>query len=174
MPIWIYPNLNDTLPAAPDGYRNTKWQHGDPYTDSHGRRVRDVSCYEPDCMAIYAQTPAFALSQPDGSHLAMVQVSEQFPGPLVNYNARPSIPIPGGAFGSPADDAWLYVTITDPTGEGDTGSLTNLTVNVETTTAKVGVRGYTYIGAIKALPAGGGDQVSGGGNPPAPTFQVIS
>jgi hypothetical protein len=44
---WILPNLNDTTPAAPDGYSNGKWQVGDPYTDDQGLRRRDTSVYFP-------------------------------------------------------------------------------------------------------------------------------
>jgi hypothetical protein len=123
----------------------------------------------------YVQAPPFALSQPTASTLAMVQVSEQFANNAANYNARASIAIPGGA---PSVPTWLYVTITDPAELGDTGTQTNLTVNVQTaaqegTTPKAGVAGFTYIGAILALPAGGGSEFGPGGWPPPQGGQIV-
>jgi hypothetical protein len=65
MPIWVYPNLNDTLPAAPDGHRNTKWQGGAPYTDSDGIRRRDTSCYEPSTGGVSVKTGDYTLVAAD-------------------------------------------------------------------------------------------------------------
>jgi hypothetical protein len=65
MPTWVYPNLNDVLPAAPAGQRNAKWQHGDPYTDSQGRRVRDVSCNEPATGGVSVKTGDYTLQASD-------------------------------------------------------------------------------------------------------------
>jgi hypothetical protein len=40
-------NLNDLIPAAPDGKQNVKWQAGDPVPDENDPEmsVRDVSAY---------------------------------------------------------------------------------------------------------------------------------
>ena len=101
----------------------------------------------------YQQNPPFALTNPTSTTLAMAQLTEQFPDNLANYNARPSIAIPGGA---PSVPTLLYVTISDPAQLGDTGTMTNLTVNVQTaaqeaSTPKVGVPGFTYVGAIQVF-----------------------
>jgi hypothetical protein len=65
MPIWVLPNLSDTTPAAPDGRRNTKWQHGAPYTDTDGIRRRDTSCYEPSTGGVSVKTGDYTLTAAD-------------------------------------------------------------------------------------------------------------
>jgi hypothetical protein len=63
--FWILPNLNDTTPPAPDGRRNTKWQHGDPYTDTDGIRRRDTSSYEPATGGVSVKTGDYTLVAAD-------------------------------------------------------------------------------------------------------------
>jgi hypothetical protein len=113
----------------------------------------------------YTQTPPFVLSNPDSTHIAIADTTEAFPTGIADYSFTSPIAIPGGA---PGIATWFYVTITDPAQLGGI----NLPVNIETINAKVGVNGYTYVGAIQCLPAGGGIRVTPGGWPPPPGFQV--
>jgi hypothetical protein len=110
----------------------------------------------------YANTPAIALSQPDATHIALAAVSVAFSSGTVTYNAR-SIVIsdPGGS------PTWYYVTIQDPDYLGDQSP--QLAVFAELTTAKVGVAGYTYLGAIQCTHAAGGSATPLPGGWPAPT-----
>jgi hypothetical protein len=55
---------------------------------------------------------------------------------------------------------------------GDSGSATNLTSYCETSDSKVGVAGYTFIGAILAVPAGGATTIIPGGWPEQQLFLV--
>ncbi len=105
----------------------------------------------------YALTPSVVLSQPSATQITMVQASVTFSSNTVNYNARTlTIPDPGGT------PTWYYVTIGDSAYLGDTGTTANLTAYAETTTAKVGVPGYTYMGSLQAIHAGSGTALPGG------------
>jgi Putative phage tail protein len=110
----------------------------------------------------YSQDPVLALSQPGGTFtVEMAQVSEQFNSNPANYNARSfTVPDPGST------PTWYYVTIFDPGMVGDTGGGTNLTAFCETSAQRVGVPGYTFIGAIQVTHlGGGGDATVPGGWP---------
>jgi putative tail protein len=102
-----------------------------------------VSQQSPD----YTIVPQIPLSQLSAGHIAMAQVTAQFSNNTANYNPRSwsILPIEGAG---PDFTFWYYVTIFDPGYLGDTGAQTNLPSYVETSTAKVGVPGYTYMGAI--------------------------
>lgn len=116
----------------------------------------------------YINTPAIALSQPDATHIALAAVSVAFASGTVNYNARSiSISDPGGT------PTWYYITIGDTDFLGDQSP--QLAVFAETTTAKVGVAGFTYMGAIQATHAAGASAIILPGGWPAPqSAQVVS
>jgi hypothetical protein len=115
----------------------------------------------------YINTPAISLSQPDATHIALAAVSVAFPSGTVNYEARSiSISDPGGI------PTWYYVTIQDPDFLGDQSPL--LAVFAETTTAKVGVAGFTYMGAIQVTHAGGDVEILPGGWPAPQSAQVVA
>jgi len=107
----------------------------------------------------YVLTPASSLSNPTSTSIAMAQVSAKFPTNVVNYNAR------SFTISAPGSPKIYYVCIGDPGFVGDEGALTNLTAYCETTSEKVGAAGFTFIGEIQALPAGGGTVVTPGGMP---------
>ena len=122
--------------------------------------------YTPTGCASQIQSPNYTVtggalrqSCSDPTIVTMDQATVTFPTNSVNYNARtftiPTILI----------TTTFYVTIYDPQYLGDTGTQTNLSAFIETSTAKVGVAGYVYIGAITALPAGCGGQTGSGGLP---------
>jgi hypothetical protein len=117
----------------------------------------------------YVNTPAVSLSQTTPTNVAMAQTSVQFPSNKANYNARNfTIPDPGGT------PTVYYVTIYDPAELGDEGTGTALTPFCETSNAKVGQPGYTYMGFIQATdPTTDPRNVAGpGGWPPPQTFLV--
>jgi len=116
----------------------------------------------------YSQSPAIALSQPGGTTIDMAQVATTFQTNTVNYNAR-SFTIP-----NPSVPTTYYVTIADPAYAGDVGSGTTLTAYCETTTEKVGVPGYTYIGLIICVPGGGSGATPGPGGWPAPQSAIVT
>lgn len=117
----------------------------------------------------YTLSPQLPLSQPSNTDIHMVQCVATFPTNQANYNARDfTIPDPGIG-GSQI----YYVTIYDPAHIGDTGTSTNLSAFCETTDAKVGIPGYTYMGFIKAvhISSGGGPfPIGPGGFPPPIEF----
>ena len=115
----------------------------------------------------YSNNPAIDLSQPTSTSISMGAVAVTFGTATVNYAAR-TFTIP-----TPSSPTWYYVTIADPSQAGESGSPT-LTATCQTSNALVGVQGNTYIGAIQAIPAGGGTQVLAGGWPAPQTFQVGS
>jgi hypothetical protein len=114
----------------------------------------------------YANTPAISLSQPDATHIALAAVTVAFTSGTVSYHARSiSIPDPGGT------PTWYYVTIQDPDYLGDQSPV--LAVFAELTTAKVGIPGYTYMGAIQVTHAAGASANPLPGGWPAPqAFEV--
>jgi hypothetical protein len=116
----------------------------------------------------YVNTPALALSQTSATNLSMAQVSTKFGSNTVNYNARSTI-----AISTVSTPTWYYVFMEDPSYTGDTGSSTNLSVLATISQANLGVAGYTYMGAIQALPSGfSGAVVLPGGYPP-PAANII-
>jgi hypothetical protein len=116
----------------------------------------------------YVNTPAIALSQPDATHIALAAVSVAFANKTVTYNARSiSISDPGGT------PTWYYVTIADPDFLGDPGVSTALAVYAETGTAKVGVEGYIYMGAIQCTHAAGATATALPGGWPAPQSFLV-
>ena len=116
----------------------------------------------------YTQSPAIALTQPTGTHIAMAQVTETFGTNQVTYNARTL------TISNPSVPTTYYVTIADPGYVGDTGSGTNLTAYCEATTAKVGVPGYTFIGFIVAVNGGGSGATAGPGGWPEPQSAIVT
>jgi hypothetical protein len=75
-----YINLSDTNPAAPTGFRNTKWQASAPYTEAveiNGQTVnvavRDVSSYEPNWGGVNSQSGAtYTIQQSDQGQLVVL------------------------------------------------------------------------------------------------------
>ena len=116
----------------------------------------------------YTLTPASPLTQTNATTLALAQNSAKFQSNMVNYNARTfTIADPGVG-----NTQIYYVTIADPNYVGDTGALTDRTAYCETTNAKVGVPGYSFMGSIYAAHTGfAGVLVTPGGWPPA---QVVT
>lgn len=101
--------------------------------------------------------------------VAMAQVTTQFSSNQVNYNARSfGIADPGGT------PTVYYVTIYDPGHSGDTGSCPSLKAFCETSTAKVGQPGYTYMGFIQATHTTSDPlNVAGPGGWPAPQMFTV-
>lgn len=114
----------------------------------------------------YTQNPATALTQPSSTSIDMSGVTVSFLSNTVNYNARTF------TITAPSVPTWYYVTIADPGYLGDVGSSTSLTAYCETSDSKVGQAGYTFIGAILALPAGSATTILPGGWPEQQLFLI--
>lgn len=111
----------------------------------------------------YTNSPQIDLSQPTATTIQMGNVAVTFSN-TVNYSARTF------TITTPSEATWYYVTIADPTQQGETGP--TLTATCQTSTALVGITGNIYIGAINALPTGNATQILAGGWPAPQTFQV--
>ena len=96
----------------------------------------------------------------------MAAVAEAFPTNTASYQGR------SFAIGAPAIPTTYYITVADAGYVGDAGSVSPLPSYCETSQAKVGVTGYIFIGAIQALPGGGGSNVIPGGFPIPSGFLV--
>jgi len=134
---------------------------------------------DPASLTVYSYTPAGvaqgsnpnnfnytitggALTQPAPTTIHMAQATANFPSNTANYNARDF------TIAAPTNPTTYYVTIYDPSSLGDTGTMTNLTAQCQTSNALVGAAGYVYIGSIVAISGGGGTTTGGGGQPAAP------
>jgi hypothetical protein len=106
----------------------------------------------------YVQTPGSALTNPSSTQISMAAVSVAFPANTAAYQAR------NFAIGAPGSPTMYYVFVADPGATGDAAGSPK-TSYCEASTAKIGVAGYVFIGAIQALPAGGGVNVIPGGFP---------
>jgi hypothetical protein len=107
----------------------------------------------------------YVLSQPSATEIDLAACTCSFGGlPPVNYSAR-TFTIP-----APTAETAYYVTIADPTQQGE--SAPTLAATCQTSDALVGVQGHTYMGAILAEPNGGSIYVGPGGWPVPPSFQV--
>lgn len=93
---------------------------------------------------VYANNPIFALSQPTTTTISLAATTVSFDVNTVNYAAR-TFTIP-----SPSSPTWYYVTISDPSQNGESGA--TLTATCQTSDALVGVFGNTFMGAIQVLP----------------------
>lgn len=118
--------------------------------------------------ATYINAPSLALSQTSTTNLVMTLVFTKFSSNAVKYNARSIIAVP-----TVTVPTWFYVFIGDPSYTGDTGATTNLTVYADTTQAKLGVPGYTYVGAIQALPSSFASAIVLPGGYPPPAANII-
>lgn len=116
----------------------------------------------------YTQSPSIALTQPTGTTVAMAQVTTSFGTNSVKYNARTL------SITNPSVPTTYYVTIADTGYVGDTGSGTNLTATIQTSTALVGVPGNTFIGFIIAVPGGGATAVAAPGGWPEPQSAIVT
>jgi hypothetical protein len=107
----------------------------------------------------------YVLSQAGPTEIDLANCTASFGGATpVNYSARAlTIPTPG-------TPTWYYVTIADPTQQGESSA--TLTATCQTSNALVGVQGNTYMGAILAVPDGSAVQVLPGGWPAPFSFQV--
>ena len=113
--------------------------------------------------ANYSTSPSIPLSQTTATNIAMAQTTAAFSTNKVNYNARNfTISDPGGT------PQIYYVTIYDPGQTGDVGAATTLTAYCDTTNAKVGLTGYSYIGSITATHTATGTSPTAGGLPIIP------
>lgn len=107
----------------------------------------------------YTQTPASALTNPTPTTIHMAAVTEAFPTNTAGYQARTF------TISAPGAPTTYYVTVLDPGYVGDAGSASPLTAYCQTSQSKIGLAGYVFVGAIQALPAGGGSNVIPGGFP---------
>lgn len=108
----------------------------------------------------------YVLSQPSATEIDLANCSCSFGGATpVNYSAR------AFTIATPAVPTWYYVTVADPTQQGESSA--TLTATCQTSNALVGVLGNTYMGAIQALPDGGATVVLPGGWPAPSSFQVV-
>jgi hypothetical protein len=114
----------------------------------------------------YSQVPADALTNPTSTTIVMAAVVETFLSNIAKYNARTF------TISVPSVNTWYYVTIADPGYLGDVGTSMTRTAYCETTTGKIGLAGYVFIGAILAAPGGGGTIVIPGGYPTQQLFLV--
>lgn len=115
----------------------------------------------------YANNPAIALTQPTSTTIHVASVAVSFgTAAAVTYAARTL------TITAPSVATVLYVTIADPTQQGESGSPT-LTATVSTTQSLVGVIGNTYMGSVIALPAGSAIRMGPGGWPVPASFQVV-
>ena len=113
----------------------------------------------------YSQTPANALANPTSTSITSQPVTVNFGSNRVTYSPRTfSIP-------APSVPTTYYITVQDPSQLGDTASQT-LPAFADTTQAHVGAPGWTYLGAITALPAGGGTAGQPGGWPAQNLFLI--
>lgn len=115
----------------------------------------------------YSLSPASPLTQPTSTTIHMAQVTATFPSNAVNYNARTF------TIAAPTSPTTYDVTIYDPGQVGDEGSGTNLTAQCQTSNSLVGAAGYTYIGSIVAVAAGGGSSTGGGYTGGQPTSALM-
>lgn len=144
-------------PAPPTGVVNP----GDP--GYGGQRL-------PSSTGNYTQSPVTPLSQTNATTIALATTTTTFGDSVAVYNARTfTIADPGST------PTWYYVTIADSTLTGDVGGGTTLTAYCEASTAKIGVTGYTYLGAVLATHAAGAHSpVTPGGWPIPSTVEAVS
>lgn len=115
---------------------------------------------------VYQNNPPYSLSQASATEIDLAAVQVTFDnGSVTNYNAR-ALTIP-----TVSAPTWFYVYITDPDMLGDLPG-TSLVGTADQTTGNVGLTGFIYMGAILALPFGGGNRVLPGGWPAPSSFQV--
>lgn len=114
----------------------------------------------------YTNDPPYSLSQPSSTEIDLLAVTVTFGnGNVVNYHAR-QITIAAVTVAT-----WLYAYVIDPDLAGDIPG-TSLVAAGDPTTINVGLGGFVYMGAILALPNGGGTHILPGGWPAPPSFQV--
>ncbi len=115
-------------------------------------------------LMLYQNSPQFPLVQSEPNTIAIAGlVTVNFNSVVVTYNGRAmTIPVP-------TVPTWYYVCIADPNLTGDVSPYTStLTVSCSTSDANVGQLGWTFIGAIQAVPAAtwalalGNNMISGG------------
>jgi hypothetical protein len=116
--------------------------------------------------ATYSNTPAVTLAQTNSTTITLAAVSVAFPTITLLYNTRAITIL------APVAPQWYYVTIADPNFYGDAGSNVPLEVFADTTPARVGVSGYTYMGAILVHPTSAGAVPLPGGWPAPQSFLV--
>lgn len=115
--------------------------------------------------ATYSISPQFPLTQPTSTAIDVAETTATFGAGSAVYSARTL------TITAPSVPTWYYVTIADPTQQGESGSPT-LTATASTSDSLVGVQGNTYLGAILCLPAGSATQILAGGWPAPQTVQV--
>lgn len=114
----------------------------------------------------YTNDPPYSLSQPSSTEIDLLAVTVTFGnGNVVSYHAR-QITIAAVTVAT-----WLYAYVIDPDLTGDIPG-TSLVAAGDPTTTNVGLGGFVYMGAILALPNGGGTHILPGGWPAPPSFQV--
>jgi hypothetical protein len=113
---------------------------------------------------LYSEVPLWGLANPTSTSITTPALTVTFNKNAVSYNARTF------TITAPTVPTWYYVTVADPTQIGDTP--TTLGATCQTSDALVGVAGNTFLGAILALPAGGGLEQIAGGWPTPRTFST--
>jgi hypothetical protein len=114
----------------------------------------------------YSNNPEFSLSNPTATSIAMGAVAVSFEGLTAHYNSR-IFTIP-----APSVPTWYYVTIADPTQEGEV-STSALLATCQNSDDLVGIEGHVFIGAIEALPSGRSINQLAGGWPALQTWIVM-
>jgi hypothetical protein len=116
---------------------------------------------------IYSNEPTIALTQPTPTTIHIAPVVVTFGESSAKYAER-TLTIP-----APTKPIWLYVTIADPTQQGENSSFT-LHESCLDSWDLAGEPGHTYMGAILALPEGNADNKLAGGWPAPQTVQVVA
>jgi hypothetical protein len=114
---------------------------------------------------IYSNSPAIALTQPTPTTIHIAPVVVTFGESSVNYAER-ILTIP-----APTKPTWLYVTIADPTQQGENSSFTLHETCLDSWDL-AGEPGHIYMGAILALPDGNALRKLPGGWPSPASYQV--
>jgi hypothetical protein len=110
----------------------------------------------------YTVNPSFSLANPTSTTITMSAVTAAFASGTVNYSAR-TFTIP-----SPSVATWYYISISDPAQTGE--SSPTLIATCQTAETQVGLVGNSFIGAIQAIPGGGGTNGINGGWPTSLTL----
>ena len=106
----------------------------------------------------YSTQPYYPLSWSGPTTINLAATTVTYPTHTAAYAAR-TLTVP-----APSSPVWYYVTLADPTQQGEPGSPV-LVLSCRTDTSLVGVLGNIYLGAIQAVPAGTDGMILAGGWP---------
>lgn len=132
-------------------YSNTNIPSGSAGVPSGGGPIGGIQT--PNGKSNYTISPTYPLSSPNSTTIDVAAFTASFAdGTRTSYAARTiTVPDPGSG-----NSAIYYVTIYDPTFQGEPGGVATLSVfdNVNSASAFVGVDGYIFAGAVTVLGAG--------------------